>query len=87
MSAPAVNMPRLNRYLFHQVLHKLFFAVAFDRAIEGIEKVEHARSYDGLLHWRAFGERLGLLQVLVGIRLVPGIMSNPFLCIANWCLT
>jgi len=87
MSAPAVDKPRLNLYLFHQVLYELFFAISFDRAIERIEEIEHARSYNGLLHWRAVGKRLGHLQVLVGIRLVPGIVSKPGLCVADQCLT
>jgi hypothetical protein len=87
MLALAVNKPRVDLYLVHQVLHELFLAVSFDRAIERIEEVEHTRSYHGLLHWRAFGKRLGLLQVLVGICLVPGIVSKPCLCIANQWLT
>jgi hypothetical protein len=63
-------------YLFYEIFYELLFWIPFHGAVERIKKVKHARSNNRLLHWGAFGIRLRLFEVLVGIRLVPRAISQ-----------
>lgn len=76
VSSAPTHCPRYRyAYLVHKVFNELPLRITFHGAIQRIKQVHHTRRNDGLFHTAMLGKRLGFLQVLPCIGLVPGAIS------------